>query len=130
VGAIVFTAIGLLGFALAGVGIYSIMAFSVSQQTREVGIRMALGAQRGDVLRLLLGTGLRWIGAGLLIGASLGAILSRVLASQLLLEGRGFLDPAVIAGISVLTGMLALAAAYFPARRATRLDPALTLRFE
>ncbi|HYL75556.1 MAG TPA: ABC transporter permease [Bryobacteraceae bacterium] len=130
VGAIVFTAIGLLGFTLASVGIYSIMAFSVSQQTREVGIRMALGAQRRDVLRLLLGAGLKWIVAGLLIGAGLGAILSRVLASQLLLEGQGFLDPAVIAAVSALTGLLALVAAYFPARRATKLDPALTLRFE
>jgi putative ABC transport system permease protein len=130
VSAMVFSAIGLLGFVLSSVGIYSMMAYSVSQQTREVGIRMALGAQRRDVLRLLLGTGLKWIAGGLVLGAILGAALSRVLASQMPLQGPTFLDPAVIMGISVLTGMLALVAAYFPARRAALLDPAVTLRFE
>jgi macrolide transport system ATP-binding/permease protein len=130
VGAIVFATIGLLGFGLAAVGVYSMVAYSVSQQSREVGIRMALGAQRADVLRLVLSGCLKWIGAGLLLGAGLGAVLARVLASQLFLQGQRFLDPAVILGVSGLTGALALLAAYFPARRAARLDPALTLRFE
>jgi macrolide transport system ATP-binding/permease protein len=130
VGAIVFAAIGLVGFALAAVGVYSMVAYSVSQQTREVGIRMALGAQRAEVLRLLLGRGLKWIAIGLLLGAALGVVLSRVLASQLLLQGQKFLDPTVILAIAVLTGALAILAAYFPARRASMLDPAVTLRFE
>jgi putative ABC transport system permease protein len=130
IGAMVFAAIGLIGFALAAVGVYSMVAYTVTQQTREVGIRMALGAQRRDVLRLLLGASSKWIAAGLLFGAGLGAVLSRELASQLLLQGGGFLDPAVILTVSALTGGLAMLAAYFPARRATRLDPAVTLRFE
>jgi ABC-type lipoprotein release transport system permease subunit len=130
IGAIVFGAIGLVGFVLAAVGVYSMAAYSVSRQTREVGIRMALGAQRRDVMRMLLGGAMRWIAAGLVLGAVLGAVLSRVLASQLVLTGRQFLDPAVIAAISLATGALALVAAYVPVRRATRLDPATTLRFE
>jgi macrolide transport system ATP-binding/permease protein len=130
VGAMLFGAIGLIGFALASVGVYSMVAYSVSQQTREVGIRMALGAQRADVLRLLLRGNVKWIAAGLLFGIGLGVVLSRVLASVLWLQGSGFLDPAVILATSVVTGAFALLAAFFPARRATRLDPAVTLRFE
>ncbi|HEV2687762.1 MAG TPA: ADOP family duplicated permease, partial [Bryobacteraceae bacterium] len=107
VGAIVFGVIGLLGFVLAAIGIYSMVAYSASRQAREIGIRMALGAQQSDVMRLLLVSGVKWIAAGLLLGAGLGAILSRLLASQLLLEGPGFLDPAVILAVSLLTGMLA-----------------------
>ena len=130
VGALVFAGIGLVGFVLAAAGGYSMAAYSVSRQTREVGIPMALGAPKRDVVRLLLGGALRWIGVGLAVGAGLGAILSRVLASQLALAGQQFLDPAVILGISLGTGALALLAAYLPIRRATRLDPAITLRFE
>jgi putative ABC transport system permease protein len=129
VGAMIFAAIGLVGCALASVGVYSMVAYSVTRKTREVGIRMALGAQRGDVLRLMLGSSLKWIAAGLVVGAGLGAVLSRILASQLLLQGQ-FLNPAVILVISFLAGVLAILAAYFPARRATTLDPAVTLRFE
>lgn len=95
-----------------------------------MGIRIALGAQRADVVRLLLGSNLKWIAAGLVVGIALGVVLSRILASQLLLEGPKFLNPAVILVIAFLTGALAMLAAYFPARRATTLDPAVTLRFE
>lgn len=130
VAATVFAGIGLVGFALAAIGVYSMAAYSVSRQTREVGIRIALGAQRRDVVRLLLGGAMRWIAAGLAVGAGLGAILSRVLSSQLVLPGQRFLDPTVILGISLGAGALALLAAYLPVRRATRLDPAMTLRFE
>jgi predicted permease len=130
IAALVFGAIGLVGFVLAAVGVYSMAAYSVSRQTREVGIRMALGAQRRDVVRLLLAGALRWIGGGLVAGATLGLVLSRVLASQLVLPGTGFLDPLVIFAISVGTGTLALLAAWLPVRRAARMDPALTLRFE
>jgi putative ABC transport system permease protein len=130
VGAIVFGAIGALGFGLAAIGIYSMVAYSVSQQTREIGIRMALGARRGDVVRLTLMGGFKWIAAGLVIGAALGAALSRLLASQLLLEGREFLDPAVIVVVALLTGGIALVAAFLPALRASKLDPALALRTE
>src|SRR5262249_12037874 len=69
VGAMTFAVIGLVGFGLASVGVYGMMAYSVSRKTREVGIRMAMGAQPGDVLRLLLGASLKWIATGLLLGA-------------------------------------------------------------
>jgi len=130
VGAMIFAVIGIIGFALASVGVYSMVAYSVSRKTREVGIRMALGARRADVVRLLLAGSLKWIAAGSVAGAVLGSVLSRVLASQLLLEGQKALDSAVVAAVSLLTAAVATLAAYFPARRASALDPAVTLRSE
>ena len=130
IGAMVFGAIGIVGFALASIGVYSMAAYTASRQTREVGIRMALGAQRFEILRLVMAGSLRWIASGLVLGAGLGVILSRILATELLLEAQTFLDPGVILAVSVFTGTLAMVAAYFPARRAARLDPAVTLRFE
>jgi ABC-type lipoprotein release transport system permease subunit len=91
---------------------------------------MALGAERGDVVRVLLADSLKWIAPGLVVGSLLGYVLSRVLASQLLLEGQRTLDPVVVVAVSFLTGVLATLAAYFPAQRAAALDPAATLRFE
>jgi predicted permease len=130
VSAMVFAAIGCLGFALASVGVYSMVAYTVSLQTREIGIRMALGAQKTRVVGgLLLGT-LKWISVGLVAGGGIGVVLARVLSSQLLIPGPKFLDPGLIVAVSLVTGALALSAAWFPARRATRLDPAVALRTE
>ena len=130
VSAMLFAAIGIIGFVLAAVGVYALVAYSVRQQTRDVGIRMALGAQSGDVVRLLLKQVSLSIISGVLAGAALGAALSLALSSRVFLQGNRLLDPGVIAGVSLLTGALAILAAYFPVRRATRLDPATTLRFE
>ena len=82
------------------------------------------------MVRVLLAGSLKWIAVGLLLGSGLGAVLSRVLASQLVLEGQEALDSAVMVAVSLLTGGLAMLAAYLPARRASALDPAVTLRFE
>ena len=111
---------------LAGLGVYGVVSYAVSQRTHELGIRMAVGASRGDVLRLVLGQGLRlalWsVGAGLL-----GAVaLSSALAG--LLYGVGPLDPPTLIGAAALLTLIALAASYGPARRATRLDPLTALR--
>jgi putative ABC transport system permease protein len=125
---LIFAAIGVMGFALAAVGVYSMVAYTVSQYTREVGIRIALGAQRWDIVRVLLRGSVKSIAPGLLIGALLGAILSHVLASQLLWQG--VIDPGVILVVTVMIGILAMLAAYCPARRAAKLDPAVTLRFD
>jgi putative ABC transport system permease protein len=95
-------------------------------QTREIGIRMALGAQKTRVLGSLLLDSLKWISVGLVAGGGTGVVLSRVLSSQLLIPGPKFLDPGVIVAVSPVTGALALGAAWFPARRAKRLDPAVT----
>jgi ABC-type antimicrobial peptide transport system permease subunit len=108
------------------------VAYTVAQQTREVGIRMALGAQTSHLLRVLVGESSRWILAGLALGVLVGLGLMRLLASQIpqLFGTPHLFDPYVILLVSAITGGLALLAAYFPARRAARLDPAMVLRFE
>lgn len=132
VASIVFFAIGILGFVLASIGIYSMVAYTASQRTHEVGIRMALGAQRSHLLRLLVGDSARWIAVGLALGVVVGWALVRVLASQIpQLFGRPhLLDAYVIVGVSAFTGIMASLAACLPARRATHMDPAMVLRFE
>lgn len=132
VASVVFFAIGILGFVLASIGVYSMVAYTVSQQMHEVGIRMALGAQRHHLLRLLLGGSSRWIAAGLLFGVIVGLGVLRILASQIpqLFGAPRLMNPYVILSVSLATAAFALMAAYFPARRATRLDPTIVLRFE
>lgn len=114
--------------ALAAIGIYGVVAFSVARRTQEIGVRMALGAQRGDVLRLVIGEGARMAAFGVAIGilASLG--VTRLLSS--LLFGIGTTDPLTFASIAVLLCLVALAASYIPARRAMRVDPMTALRYE
>jgi putative ABC transport system permease protein len=117
-----------VGLVLVALGVYSVTAYTVSRQTHEIGIRMALGAGRADVLRMVLWMGLRLIALGVIVGllASLG--VSRVIASQL--SGVSPRDPltlGVVAGVLLVVGC---AACYFPARRATRVDPMVALRYE
>jgi len=122
------TAFATVAVVLAGVGIYGVMSFAVTQRTHEVGVRMALGARGGEVLRLIVGQGLKLTGIALVIGlvASLGA--TRVLASQLF--GVSPSDPLTFASVPVLLGVVAAVACYLPARRASRLDPLVALRRE
>ena len=121
----VFAAVALL---LAAVGIYGVMSYSFSQRTHEVGIRIALGAQRQDILRMALGEGLRIIIIGLACGLAGAAIVTRLFRSMLF--GVGPADPATFLAVSGILACVALFACYFPAHRATRVDPLVALREE
>jgi predicted permease len=124
----VLAAFGVLALVLASVGIYGVMAFSVAQRTREIGVRVALGAQRGELLRLVFGNALRLIVMGLAIGISGAIALARMVT--FLLYGISASDPTAFAGAIVILTGTALAACYIPARRAMRIDPVAALRSE
>jgi putative ABC transport system permease protein len=118
----------LLALALCAIGIYGVIAFWVAQRTREIGIRLALGASRGDVFRLVAGRGLNLTLTGLMVGLAASVMLTRALGS-LLYEVSAF-DPAVFAGMALLLASVALLACWIPARRAMRVDPMVALRYE
>src|SRR5262249_6851488 len=113
---------------LAAVGIYGVISYAVAQRTKEFGVRMALGAQRRDVLSLVLGRGLLLAVSGMVIGVVGALLLTRSLST--LLFGVTPTDPLTFAVVSVLLGAVALLASYFPARRATQVDPMQALRYE
>jgi predicted permease len=117
-----------LALVLACVGIYGVISYLVGQRTHEIGVRMALGAERSDVLRLMIGHGARMamVGVAIGIGASLG--LTRVMANQLFAVSAH--DPLTFAGVAILLILVAVAACYLPARRALRVDPLIALRHE
>ena len=122
------SAFAVLALVLACVGIYGVISHLVSQRTREIGVRMALGARRTEVLGLVLGQGMRMALVGAAVGTIVALALTRVIASQLF--GVSAHDPLTYAGVAVLLVLVAVAACYVPARRATRVDPAVALRHE
>jgi putative ABC transport system permease protein len=117
-----------VGFVLALLGVYSVLSYSVARRIQEIGIRIALGAHPGAVLRMVLGQGLSLVAVGVLIGAAAAFGLVRVIASQL--YGVKPTDPLTFLGATALVLFVACMACYIPARRATRVDPVIALRYE
>jgi putative ABC transport system permease protein len=113
---------------LASCGVYGVLSYAVSQSTREIGLRLSLGAQRADIFKLVVGRGMVLVAAGMGLGLAASAALMRYLQS-LLFEVKPT-DPVTLAGVCVLLALVALAACYLPARRATQVDPMVALRHE
>ena len=123
-----FAGFGLLGVALASLGLYGVVAYAVSQRTREIGVRIALGASAQSVFSLVLRDALSLVGVGMLIGTLLAAVLAQALRG--LIYGLSPVDPVTFVGVPLLLTAVALLASALPARRATKVDPIVALRYE
>jgi putative ABC transport system permease protein len=117
-----------LALALAAIGIYGVTAYSVGQRRSEIGIRMAMGAQRADILRLVVGEGMAWVAGGLALGAALSALLIPAISS--LLFGVRPTDGVTFVAVAIFLALVGMLACYIPARRALRTDPIVVLRYE
>jgi putative ABC transport system permease protein len=126
--AVLLSIFGAGGLLLAAIGIYGVMGYSVERRTREIGIRIALGADRADIMKLMVGQGMVLVLIGTGLGLVLALALTRVVKS--LLFDISATDPLTFAAVVLVLVVVALAACYLPARRATKIDPLVALRYE
>jgi putative ABC transport system permease protein len=117
-----------LGLVLVSIGVYSVLSYATARQTHEIGIRMAIGAERGDVLKMVLASGARLVGLGIALGVAASFGLTRLIASQL--WGVSASDPVTLGAVVALILATGFVACWLPARRATRVDPVVALRYE
>jgi putative ABC transport system permease protein len=127
---VLFSLFAAIGLVLALAGIYSVLSYLVSMRTREIGVRMALGAQASDILRLILRAGGKLVGMGIVIGILASFATARLLGSQLNLFKVSAADPVSFLGVLVLLGIVTTVACFIPARRATKVDPMEALRYD
>ena len=127
-GFLLMTVFGCIGLVLVTVGVYSVLAYSTARKTHEIGIRMALGAERSHVLGMVVRTGLRLVVAGMALGIAISTVLGRVMGSQLV--GVTAYDPATLAATLLLLMLTATVACWLPARRAARVNPTVALRYQ
>jgi len=120
--------VSVLALLLGAIGLYGVLSYVVAGRTREIGVRMALGAEAGDIMRLVLDQGLRLVVPGLALGFVAALVATRALSGAL--YGVSLVDPLALAGVCALLGFVSLVACYLPARRAVRVDPCVTLRSE
>jgi putative ABC transport system permease protein len=128
-GAVMLGAMGILGLLLAAIGLYGVLLFSVSRRTREIGLRVALGATPADVLRIIGKQSLALVGGGMLAGLALAFFVMQPLA-MFLVPGLSTLDPTAVVAVMAVLGATALLASLAPAARALRIDPMMALRYE
>jgi ABC-type antimicrobial peptide transport system permease subunit len=124
----IFSVFAIVGLVLVAVGVYSVVAYSVSQQNREIGIRMALGATAHNVRVLVISGGMRFIAVGVAVGVVVAIFLLRLAKSML--WGVATYDPLTLAAVVSVLALIGLAACYLPSRRAVRVDPLVSLRDE
>jgi predicted permease len=127
-GFLLMTIFGCIGLVLVTVGVYSVLAYATARKTQEIGIRMALGAERGHVLGMVVRTGLRLVVAGMALGIAISSVLGRVIGNQLV--GVTAYDPATLAATMLLLMLTATVACWLPARRAARVNPTVALRYQ
>ena len=127
-GFVVMAILGCVGLSLVTVGVYSVLAYSTARKTQEIGIRIALGAERGNVLGMVVRTGLRLVWVGMAVGIALSLTLGRVIGTELV--GVRAYDPETLAATTLLLTMTATIACWIPARRAARVDPVVALRYQ
>jgi ABC-type antimicrobial peptide transport system permease subunit len=121
---------GLLALVLACVGLYGLLAYRMARRTNEIGVRMALGADQKQVLWVVLRESVALVGVGVAIGLAMAFAATRLISSQLQLYGVKPTDPATIAAATIVLAAVAAFAGYIPARRATKVDPIVALRYE